>query len=209
MGLLSLFIPKEKRFFDMIQDQSANVVKGVDALVDMIEHYDQRMQKKSIINDIEHDGDKMVHNILEELNKTFITPIDREDISGLVSSLDDILDYVEGTAECLVLYKIENVPNYLPDFAKVLQHAVRDLHQAIVLLRDFKEAVQIRKYCEEVYNHENEGDALMRKALAELFENQDIKYIIKMKEIYYDMETAIDRAEDVANVLGDILVKYT
>jgi predicted phosphate transport protein (TIGR00153 family) len=101
MGKLSWLIPQEKQFFDMIEKQSANVLKGVNAMVSMLEDYTSLEQKRLRIKNIEHDGDKMVHDIFEELNKTFITPIDREDISAIVSSLDDILDYIEAVAERL------------------------------------------------------------------------------------------------------------
>ena len=121
MGILSWLIPQEKYFFNMIDEQSHNVLLGVDALVDMLKNYTDIDNKREKIKKIENDGDKMVHDIFAELNKTFITPIDREDISKLTSSLDDILDNLEAVAERLVLYDIKKPPAFMLEFATTLQ----------------------------------------------------------------------------------------
>ncbi len=209
MGILSWLIPQEKHFFDMIEEQSKNVLEGVDALVDMLEHYNDIDKKRERIKQIENDGDKMVHDIFAELNKTFITPIDREDIPKLTSSLDDILDNLEAVSERLVIYEIKKPPKYMLEFAQTLQKTTHNVNEGINLLRNFKEAKQIRGFCKEVNTLENEGDTLLRKATAELFKKKDPIEIIKIKELYDDLEAAIDRCEDVADVIGDILVKYT
>lgn len=209
MGILSWLIPQEKHFFDMIEKQSNNVLQGVDQLVDMLEHYQDLDNKRETIKATENAGDKMVHDIFAELNKTFITPIDREDISKLACSLDDILDNLEAVAERLVLYKIKKPPKYMVDFANTLHNASHNVNDAIIHLRNFKDATQIKNFCREVNTLENEGDSLLRKAMAELFNGKDAVEIIKIKELYDDMEAAIDRCEDVADVIGDILVKYT
>jgi len=209
MGVLSWLIPQEKHFFDMIEKQSKNVLDGVDALVDMLKRYEDLDKKREKIKEKENEGDKMVHDIHAELNKTFITPIDREDICKLTSSLDDILDNLEAVAERLVLYKIKKPPKYMLEFALTLQKTAHNVHEAISRLRNFKDATQIKNFCKEVNTLENEGDTLLRKAMAELFNGKDAVEIIKIKELYDDMESAIDRCEDVADVLGDILVKYT
>jgi predicted phosphate transport protein (TIGR00153 family) len=209
MGVLSWLIPQEKHFFDMIEQQSKNVLTGVDAMLDMLEHYTDIDAKREKIKQIENQGDKMVHDVFAELNKTFITPIDREDISKLTSSLDDILDNLEAVSERLVIYEIKKPPLYMLDFARTLRKAAFNVDEGINLLRNFKEAKQIREFCREIHTQENEGDRLLRKATAELFTKKDPIEIIKMKELYDDMEAAIDRCEDVADVIGDILVKYT
>ena len=209
MGVLSWLIPQEKHFFDMIEQQSKNVLTGVDAMLDMLEHYTDINTKREKIKQIENQGDKMVHDVFAELNKTFITPIDREDISKLTSSLDDILDNLEAVSERLVIYEIKKPPMYMLDFARTLRKAAFNVDEGINLLRNFKEAKQIRDFCREIHTLENEGDQLLRKATAELFTKKDPIEIIKMKELYDNMEAAIDRCEDVADVIGDILVKYT
>ena len=209
MGILSWLIPQEKHFFDMIEKQSKNVLDGVNELVDMLEHYENIDEKRKIIKQREDEGDKMVHDIHAELNKTFITPIDREDICKLTSSLDDILDNLEAVAERLVIYKIKKPPKYMLEFAQTLQKSASSVHEGISLLNNFKEASRMRNFCREVNTLENEGDKLLRKAMAELFNGKDSIEVIKTKELYDDMEAAIDRCEDVADVIGDILVKYT
>jgi hypothetical protein len=209
MGVLSWIIPQEKQFFDMIEKQSKNVLEGVDLLVDMLEHYENLDEKRKKIKQTEDAGDTIVHDIFSELNKTFITPIDREDISKLICSLDDILDNLEAVAERLVIYKIKKPPKYMIEFAQTLYKTSHNIHEAISLLRNLKEADKIRSFCREVHTLENEGDSLLRKAMAELFNGKDAVEIIKIKELYDDMEAAIDRCEDVADVVGDILVKYT
>ena len=209
MGILSWLIPQEKHFFDMIEQQSKNVLEGVDALVNMLEHYNEIDKKREKIKQIENEGDKMVHDIFSELNKTFITPIDREDITKLTSSLDDILDNLEAVSERLIIYEIKKPPQYMLEFAQILQKTTHNVNEGINLLRNFKEAKQIRGFCKEINTLENEGDILLRKATADLFKKKDPIEIIKIKELYDDMEAAIDRCEDVADVIGDILVKYT
>jgi uncharacterized protein len=209
MGILSWLIPQEKHFFDMIEQQSKNVLEGVDALVNMLEHYNEIDKKRDRIKQIENNGDKMVHDIFSELNKTFITPIDREDISKLTSSLDDILDNLEAVSERLIIYEIKKPPKYMLEFAQILRKTTYNVNEGIGLLRNFKEAKQIQTFCKEVNTLENEGDILLRKATAELFTRKDPIEIIKTKELYDDLEAAIDRCEDVADVIGDILVKYT
>jgi uncharacterized protein len=209
MGILSWLIPQEKFFFDMIEQQSKNVLQGIDALVNMLEHYNEIEKKRDRIKQIENEGDKMVHDIFSELNKTFITPIDREDITKLTSSLDDILDNLEAVSERLIIYEIKKPPKYMLEFAQILQKTARNVNEGIHLLRNLKDAKQIRGFCRDVNTLENEGDILMRKATAELFNKKDPIEIIKTKELYDHLEAAIDRCEDVADVIGDILVKYT
>jgi predicted phosphate transport protein (TIGR00153 family) len=209
MGILSWLIPQEKYFFTMIEQQSKNVLEGVDALVNMLEHYNEIEKKRDRIKHIENEGDKMVHDIFAELNKTFITPIDREDITKLTSSLDDILDNLEAVSERLIIYEIKKPPKYMLEFAQILQKTTRNVNEGIHLLRNFKDAKQIRGFCRDVNTLENEGDILLRKATADLFNKKDPIEIIKTKELYDDLEAAIDRCEDVADVIGDILVKYT
>lgn len=209
MGILSWLIPQERRFYDMIEKQSEKVLEGVTALVDMLDHYQNIEEKRQIIKKIENEGDRMVHDIFAELNRTFITPIDREDISKLTSSLDDILDNLEAVAERLVLYDIKEPCPYMCEFAHILQKAAINVNDGIALVRNLKERRQIQAFCREINRIENEGDAMLRKATAELFKKKDPVEIIKIKELYDDMEAAIDRCEDVADVIGDIIVKYT
>jgi predicted phosphate transport protein (TIGR00153 family) len=208
MNLLSWFAPHEQQFFDMIEKQSQNVVKGVKKLEDMLKNYKDLDNKRKEIKRIESDGDKMVHDIHAELNKTFITPIDREDITALISSLDDILDYAEAVSERLIIYEITQPPRHMIEMAVTLRKASEDVNRAIALIRDFKNAKKIRSYIKEIHTYENRGDELLRDAMVDLFKNKDPVTIIKMKELYDNLETGIDKCEDAADVIGDILVKY-
>jgi predicted phosphate transport protein (TIGR00153 family) len=174
-----------------------------------LEHYNEIEKKRDNIKHIENEGDKMVHDIFSELNKTFITPIDREDITKLTSSLDDILDNLEAVSERMIIYEIKKPPEYMIEFANILKKTAYNVNEGIHLLRNLKDAKKIRRFCKEVNTLENEGDILLRKATADLFMKKDPIEIIKIKELYDDLEAAIDRCEDVADVIGDILVKYT
>ena len=193
----------------MIEEQSKNVLEGVDVLINMLEHYNEIEKKRDKIKQIENEGDKMVHDIFSELNKTFITPIDREDITKLTSSLDDILDNLEAVSERLILYEIKKPPKYMLEFAEILHKTTFNVNEGIHCLRNLKNVKKIRRFCRDVNTLENEGDTLLRKATAALFTKKDPIEIIKIKELYDDLEAAIDRCEDVADVIGDILVKYT
>jgi uncharacterized protein len=208
MKFLSWFIPQEKQFFDMIDKQSRNVVKGVTKLEDMLKNYEDLDAKKKAIKKIESDGDKMVHDIHEEINKTFITPIDREDLTTIVSALDDILDITEDVSERLILYEIKEPPKYMVEFAVTLRKASENVNKAISLIRDFKNVKKINAYIREIHTLENHGDALLRDAMVDLFKNRTPVEIIKMKELYDSLEHGIDKCEDAADVIGDILVKY-
>lgn len=208
MGLKEWIIPQEKQFFDMLEREAANVLKGVEALRNMLLHYENINEKRKHIKDIESAGDAIVHGICKELNRTFITPIDREDINGLTSALDDILDYVEAVAERLVIYKVEKPPKHLIEFADMLVDATENVHKAISRLKNLKHADRIREYCEEMNRIENSGDTLLRVVMADLFTGKDPIEIMKFKELYENLETAIDKCEDAADVIGDVLVKY-
>ena len=209
MKILTWLIPKEKLFFDMIKKQSENVLEGVNELADLIENYENIDEKRRKIKQKEDGGDKMVHNIYAELNKTFITPLDREDICELTSSLDNILDNLEAVSERFIIYKIKKPPKYMLEFVQILQKSAQNVYEGVSLLNNFKEAKRMQGYCREINTLENQGDDLKRKAMAELFLGKDSIEIIKTKELYDHMEAAIDRCEDVADVIGDILIKYS
>jgi len=209
MKILTWLIPREKLFFDMIKKQSKNVLDGVNELLDLIENYEDIDEKRKKIKQKEDGGDKMVHDIYAELNKTFITPLDREDICELTSSLDNILDNLEAVSERFIIYKIKEPPKYMLEFAQILKKSAENVYEGVSLLNNFKEAKRMQEYCREINSLENQGDDLKRKAMAELFLRKDSIEIIKTKELYDHMEAAIDRCEDVADVIGDILIKYS
>jgi len=205
---LSWLIPQEKKFFDMLIEQSANVKEGVRYLNMMMSDFTNMEQKALNLKRMENKGDTMVHNIHEELNRTFITPIDREDIVALTSSLDDILDIADNVADNIVLFKIKKPTKAMVDLVRNLNMAMEEVDIAIHHLKDMKKPKDTKSCCVEINRLEHEGDTIYRKAIAELFEAEDAKEIIKLKEIYTNIEIAADKCEDVADVLNGILIKY-
>lgn len=200
---------RKEAFFDLFDSSVQNVHEAAKALLDLMEHYEEVPGKVRRIKALEHDGDQITHVILEKLSKTFITPLDREDIQRVASRLDDILDDMDAAASRLLLYKIESATEDARGLARVLVQATALLVQAFVLVRDLKKADAILSACVKVNAKENEGDRLMRHALAGLFDNgYDARDIIKWKDVYELLEHATDRCEDVADVLQTIVVKY-
>jgi predicted phosphate transport protein (TIGR00153 family) len=207
MGLKEWIIPQDKHFFNMLENESQNVLEGSKAFLDMLTNYENIKQKQEKIKDIEHQGDDFVHEIFEELNKTFITPIDHEDISGLASAFDDVLDYIDGTAARLVLYEIEKPEENMVKLAEVLLRQTTELNTALTGLRNIKNPKEIEKKCIEVNRLENVADDLYKSSVAQLFKRKDAIEIMKLKEVYERIEFATDKCEDAANVISDIVVK--
>lgn len=207
MGLKEWLIPQDKHFFNMLENESNNVLDGSKAFLEMLTNYENINEKQQKIKDIEHQGDDFVHEIFEELNKTFITPIDHEDISALASAFDDVLDYIDGTATRLVLYEIEKPQENMIKLAEVILNQATELNLAICGLRNIKNPKEIEKRCIEVNRLENVADDIYKKSVAQLFKEKDAIEIMKLKEIYERLEFATDKCEDAANVISDIVVK--
>ena len=207
MGLKEWIIPQDKHFFNMLENESRNVLDGSKAFLDMLTNYENIKEKQQKIKDIEHQGDDFVHEIFEELNKTFITPIDHEDISALASAFDDVLDYIDGTAARFVLYEIEKPEENMVKLAEVLVKQTDDLNTALSGLRNIKNPKEIERKCIEVNRLENVADDLYKSSVAQLFKRKDAIEIMKLKEIYERIEFATDKCEDAANVISDIVVK--
>ncbi len=207
MGLKEWIIPQDKHFFNMLENESNNVLDGSNAFLEMLKNYENIKQKQQKIKDIEHQGDDFVHEIFEELNKTFITPIDHEDISALASAFDDVLDYIDGTAARLVLYEIKKPEENMIKLAEVLLKQATELNTALSGLRNIKNPKDIERRCIEVNRLENVADDIYKTSVAELFRRKDAIEIMKLKEIYERIEFATDKCEDAANVISDIVVK--
>lgn len=207
MGIKEWIIPQDKHFFNMLENESNNVLDGSIAFLDMLNKYENIKEKQQKIKDIEHQGDDFVHEIFEELNKTFITPIDHEDISGLASAFDDILDYIDGTATRFILYEIEKPEENMIKLAEVIVKQVTELNSAICGLRNIKNPRDIEQKCIEVNRLENIADDIYKTSVAQLFKRKDAIEIMKLREIYERLEFATDKAEDAANVISDIVVK--
>jgi len=207
MGLKEWIIPQDKHFFDMLENVSQNVLNSSIVFLDMLKNYENVTEKQQKIKDIEHQGDDFVHEIYEELNKTFITPIDREDISKLASALDNVLDYIDGIAIRLVLYDIQKPEENMIKLAEILLQQVSELRQALSGLSKIKNPKEIEKRCIEINRLENVADDIYKSSVADLFKTKDAIEILKLKDVYERLESAIDMCEDVANVISDIVVK--
>jgi hypothetical protein len=207
MGFKEWIIPRDKQFYNMLESESKNVLEAANAFLDMLNNYDDIAQKQDKIKQLEHRGDTIVHDIFEELNKAFITPIDHEDISKLATSFDDILDYIDGTSIRLVLYEIKKPEENMIKLAEIIVKQANELDLALKGLRNIKNPQEIEKRCIEVNRLENFADDIYKRSVAELFKRQDAIEIMKLKEVYERLEFATDKAEDAANVISDIVVK--
>src|SRR5690349_19529341 len=193
--------PKDTNFYDLFERGASKVCEGVVLLADLVKDFTNVPLKAKRIKDVEHEADLITHETIEKLNKTFVTPLDREDIHDLISSLDNILDHVEAAADKFSLYRIPEVQADAALLADILVHSVKEVQTTIGKLRNLKDADLILKHCIEINRLENEGDFVYRTAIAKLFEHGgDPLTVIKWKEVYESIENAIDSCEDVANV---------
>jgi predicted phosphate transport protein (TIGR00153 family) len=206
-SLSQLFAPKERVFFDLFEEAGDNIVRATDLLERLLQQWPDQGELSRDIVVCEQEGDRITHDIIQRLNSTFVTPIDREDIYALASSLDDIVDFVEEVADFLALYRIEAPMEQAQQMSQILHHAARQLAQAIPRLRTFKD---IHHFTIEVNRLENEGDRMVRAALASLFERGiDPMMVIRWKDIFERLEDAIDSTERAANILEGIVIKNT
>jgi predicted phosphate transport protein (TIGR00153 family) len=203
--LSRIFVPKEQAFFDLFEEASGNILRAAELLERMLRTYPEHGELARDILICEQDGDRITHDIINRLNQTFVTPIDREDIYQLASVLDDVVDYVEEVADFLGLYKIEAPMEQAQAMSRVLLDAARQVNEAMPRLRKFGD---IHHYTVEINRLENEGDRLLRESLAALFqEGIDPIVVIRWKDIYERLEAGIDSTETVANILENIVIK--
>jgi predicted phosphate transport protein (TIGR00153 family) len=195
----------DREYFDLFERAGANIEDAARLLEEMLAEYPERRDLASEIREREHEGDQLTHEIIQRLNQTFVTPIDREDILQLASSLDDIVDYTEEAADYLGLYRIEAPMVQAQTLAGVLRAAAHQLAEAIPHVRGFKD---ISSYIVEVHRLENEADRIVREAIASLFEvGIDPMVVIRWKDIFERLENAIDSTERAAYILEGIVIK--
>ncbi len=208
--MLKKLMPKEIDFFEYFDKIATTINRGIDIFEHTMKNYQDCdfSCRNNELKEVEHEADTMVHLTIEALNKTFLTPIDREDIQALVKKIDDILDLVQATMLRFEMYKVISVTPEFIDMIDVLKKTFSELHKAVLEMRDFKNRDKIQKHCIEINRLENEGDSKLRLAITKLFaEEKDPINIIKWKEIYENIEIAIDRCEDVANIIEGIMLK--
>jgi len=198
-------MPREEGFFDLFAKQADNVVVGAKALQEMLSRYTGVPEQVQNVKAIEHEGDEITHDILTKLNQTFITPFDREDIHELCSQIDDVIDLVDAAASRFVLYRVDKVREGTLDLVKVLVSASVEVSAAVHSLSTPEKAL---KHCIEINRYENESDRICRTLIAKLFDEEtNPVQIIKWKEIFEVIETAVDKCEDVANVIEGVILK--
>ncbi|MFC2011004.1 DUF47 domain-containing protein [Chloroflexota bacterium] len=203
------FIPREKKFFELFEGSAHNMVEAAQKLQQLIDTWDNVGERVSEITGLEHEGDMITHQIMDQLNRTFVTPFDREDIVFLAKSLDDVTDFIHAAADAMFLYKVNRPTHRANELSDIIVQAATELEKAIPQLRHRAEFKHILERCVEINRLENMADRVYRSAMAELFtDTTDIADIIKWREVYEHMESATDRCEDVANVLEGVALKH-
>jgi uncharacterized protein len=200
--------PKEIDFFEIFDRSALNLTKAATLLVSLMENFDNLEARAKEIYEVEQDGDILTHEIMKKLHKTFITPIDREDIYALASRMDDVLDLIWGAVDRLSIFKIKSSTPDALNISKDLLKTTEAMHKAIHKLKE-KNYSHVQDYCIEINRLENTIDRDFRDALARLFEEEkDPVLIIKWKEIYEHLEDCADKCEDVANIIEGIVLKH-
>ena len=207
--IFAFLIPQDKNFFKLFAMSSNNLVDISKVFSEMVNApIERRPELLKKISDLEHVGDTITHQIFTELSTNFITPFDREDISYLASSLDDIVDYIDGSAKRLETYKLGETSPAMRKLSEIIELSAKEIDVAIANMKDMKNIVRLREAIVRINSLENQADDVFDKAIAELFESEkDAIKIMKIKEVLSNMETATDKCEDVANVIETIIVK--
>jgi len=200
-------IPKDESFFDLFEQQTKLLVEGAEVLMRAMDQPASIPENAKRLERLEHDADQLTHELMEKLNRTFITPLDREDIHHLATEIDDVIDLMEGTTERMVLYKVQEVMPQSQEISKVIHQQVEELHKAMPKLRRLRRE-SILPHCVEINRLENIGDRLLRTAIVNLFDGRhEALTVIKWRELYELMEEATDKCEDVANTIEGIVLK--
>jgi hypothetical protein len=209
VGIKEWVVPQDKAFFDLFDEMAKTVVSAADLLVEFVENFENVKEQCHRMKQLEHRGDDITHQIYEQLNRTFITPLEPEEISRLASAMDDILDYIDGSTQQMYSYGITETDDSMVQLAKLIQLSVIEIEKAIAGIRSIKDPGLIEERCIEVNRLENIADTVLGHAIMDLFKTNDAITIIKLKDIYENLEVATDKCEDVANVLSDIAIRHT
>jgi uncharacterized protein Yka (UPF0111/DUF47 family) len=209
MSFLQRFIPEDKVFFDLFEQQAAIVSDAGHKLVSLSKDFTDVNQKRKEIELLEQQGDDITHAIFERLNRTKNPPLSPAEISSLASSLDEVLDYIDGSVEKMVYYGIDSSDTYMIELAKLIHLSTVEIEAAVKNIRSIKDPSFIRDRCIEINRLENLADDVLAAAITSLFKTNDPMTIIKMKDVYDWLEIATDKCEDVADVLSDIAFHHT
>lgn len=199
-------IPKDEKFFAMFKEMAKTITLGAEQLKDMLDDFKNPIESQRKIKDTEHQGDVHTHDIIKKLNKSFITPFEREDIYALASALDNILDVIDNSAQHLIMYNIDHITPEAKELGFIILKSCHSVEKAVSLLGNKLE--HISEHCVEINSLENEADRVRADAIGRLFrEEKDPIQLIKWKEIYENLELVTDKCEDAANILESVVVK--
>ncbi len=202
--------PKDDKFYDLFEASSKAIYKATLVLEKLMDDHKNIDVYMTELNELEHHGDEITRNIMEKLNQTFITPLDREDIMTLAQNLDHILDFMQGACERMLLYKTGKPTPFAKELVLILIKTAKMIEEAIHSLRNLRlNHHQIMNLCQDINRLESEGDRLYRVGVANLFEEvKDPIELIKWKEVYEHLETALDHCEDIADIIKGVVLKY-
>lgn len=206
-GWLSWVRANDVEIMTVLQNQANNLVNASKILFEIIGDYSTLNEKNATLKNLEHEGDQLTHRLFTIIDRTFITPLDKEDISELTSAIDQVLDGTYGASDRLVLLKIKRPSQYMQEFTNLLFTACQEIYKGVVELHKGKRE-SLLEHSKAISNCEHEGDNIYRLAIANLFDTNDAIEIIKLKEVYETLESALDRCRDVADVIEDIALKY-
>jgi predicted phosphate transport protein (TIGR00153 family) len=203
------FIPKQEKFYDLFEELINKIEEGGKVFLCMVEQYEYPLPKITKLKELEHEADVITHRTYEKMHKSFLTPLDREDIYALVNKMDSILDMIEASAARMSLYKVKKPTKVIIDQARILNEAISKVKLIVYAMRDMKNSKMIIDACVEINTLENEGDIVLRTAMVDLFEHEkDAIELIKWKEIFERIEEALDVCEDVSNIIEGIVLKH-
>lgn len=207
--MMSWFVPREAKFFEMFRDSANVIVEGATELTAMIDDLSRCEIRAKKIKEIEHKADKITHLAIESLHKTFITPLDRDDLYRLVNKMDDIMDYIDAASQRFHLYDIRTVTPEVRELGVIILRSVELVSKAVTGLENMKNSTEVIRNCIELNRLENEADHVMRSGMAKLFrEDIGFKDLIKLKEILELLESVTDRCKDVANIVEGIVLDH-
>jgi predicted phosphate transport protein (TIGR00153 family) len=202
-------IPRNYRFYDLFEQSAHNLVTGAEVMADLMEHFENVEIKAGRMKELEHVGDGIIHEIVEQLHKTFVTPLDREDITALAQHMDDVMDYMEGATTAMRIYGIQRPRPAACGVADFIRLQTIQVERAVAKLRQRAQLKSVLEHCVEIHRLENEADILFLDAMARLFQEEPSPVeIIKWRDIYDQLEEATDSCERVANVLEGIVLKH-
>jgi hypothetical protein len=209
VGIVEWLVPQDRIFFDFFEELGTTCTQAAELLVTITDDYTDLKNRAHKMEELEHKGDEISHRIYEQLNRTFITPLEPEEINRLTMALDDILDYIEGTTLMMMNYGITDTDAAMKELAQLVFLSVNEIALAVKAIRKIKDPSYIEEKCIEVNRLENLADDVTAHAITELFKGGDANTIIKLKDIYQNLESATDKCEDAANVLSDIAIRHS